>query len=98
METLLEFCKKLNAKKVTKVNGPNGAFISIIKGDDTTMTLPVGKRSQVGTLSEYSILVAENGQAIVTANNYEVAESLDLTTVKAVEKEVANGPQLVGTP
>lgn len=78
MQLLTEFLKEQGAKSASKVSGPNGAFISAVKEDGSTFTLPVGKRSQEGSLADYNVLIAESGQAIATVNNYEVQESVDL--------------------
>lgn len=79
MQTLLDYAKSLNAKSLSKVSGPNGAFISIVLSDGGKITLPVGKRSQAGKLSEYNILIAsDTNQAIATVNHYEEVEMLQL--------------------
>ena len=81
--TLFDFVKEMKDKKsdkisLKKVEGPNGAFISITKANGEISTLPIGKKSQGGTLDEYNILIAEDGQAICTINNYEDGEELTL--------------------
>ena len=80
METtkLIDYVKAQGAVKLVKMQGPNGAFISCEKADGTKFTMPVGKKSQGNSLVEYNVLVAENGQAIATANNYSVAEEITL--------------------
>lgn len=78
MKKLITYAKELGAKSISKVNGPAGAFISMVMADDSRMTLPVGKRSQAGKLDEYNILIAENGQAIATVNSYETVETVEL--------------------
>lgn len=78
MQNLLEFLKAQGAVKAVKVNGPNGAFISATKANNSSFTLPIGKKSQEGKLSDYNVLIAENGTAIATVNNYEVAEEVTL--------------------
>lgn len=76
---LIEFLKERNAKSVKKVTGPNGAFLSIIEKDGEVTTMPIGKKSQDGTLSEYNVLIAdEDGQAIATINNYQDGETMEL--------------------
>ena len=78
METLLNYAKGLGAKALDKVQGPNGAFISMTMSDGGKKTLPVGRKSQNGTLREYNILVTEDGQAIATVNEYKTSESISL--------------------
>ena len=78
MKKLITYAKELGAKSISKVNGPNGAFISMVMSDDSKMRLPVGKRSQAGKLDEYNILIADGGQAIATINSYETAETITL--------------------
>ena len=76
--SLISHLKDLGAKTAEKVVGPNGAFISYEMPDGTKGTLPVGKKSQEGKLAEYNVLIAENGQAIVTVNQYNVTDSMEL--------------------
>jgi hypothetical protein len=76
METLFSYAKSNGAKSLDKVVGPNGAFISMKMIDGTTKTLPVGGKSQNGKLSEYNILITDDGQAIATVNEYKTAESV----------------------
>ncbi len=77
MQSLVEYAKALGAKSLNKVNGPNGAFISIVMKDGNKITLPVGKKSQAGSLSEYNILVTtDTNQAIATVNHYEEVEAM----------------------
>ena len=76
--TLIEFLKDKGAKSVKKVTGPNGAFLSIVEKDGEITTMPIGKKSQDGTLSEYNVLIAEDGQAIATVSNYQDGESMEL--------------------
>lgn len=75
---LIQFAKNQGATKMSKVVGEKGAFISCTKADGTTFTLPVGKRSQTGKLSEYNVLIAANGQAIATVNSYVTEEEITL--------------------
>jgi len=75
---LIEFLKERNAKSVKKVTGPNGAFLSIIEKDGEVTTMPIGKKSQDGTLSEYNVLISDDGQAIATINNYQDGETMEL--------------------
>ena len=82
MKSLINFAKEKGAINISKVNGPNGAFISLTLRDNTKMTLPVGKRSQAGTISEYNILIAsDTNQAIATVNHYEEVETFSLETI-----------------
>ena len=80
METLklVEHVKAQGAVKMRKVLGPNGAFVSCEKADGTKFTLPIGKKSQEGDLREYNVLIADNGQAIATINNYVQGEEITL--------------------
>lgn len=75
---LIEFLKERKAKSVKKVTGPNGAFLSIIEKDGEVTTMPIGKKSQEGTLSEYNVLISDDGQAIATINNYQDGETMKL--------------------
>ncbi len=75
---LIEFLKERKAKSVKKVTGPNGAFLSIIEKDGEVTTMPIGKKSQDGTLSEYNVLISDDGQAIATINNYQDGETMKL--------------------
>jgi len=75
---LIEFLKERNAKSVKKVTGPNGAFLSIVEEDGEVTTMPIGKKSQDGTLSEYNVLISDDGQAIATINNYQDGETMKL--------------------
>jgi len=80
MKKLLEYLQDAGAKFIRKVSGPNGAFISYTTdswdNSDSIFTLPVGKRSQNGKLSEYNVLITDEGQAIATVNEYETVEEL----------------------
>ncbi len=78
MKKLITYAKELGAKSISKVNGPNGAWIAITMPDSSVTKLPVGKRSQAGKLDEYNILIADNGQAIATVNSYETVETIEL--------------------
>ena len=75
---LIEFLKERKAKSVKKVTGPNGAFLSITEKDGEVTTMPIGKKSQEGTLSEYNVLISDDGQAIATINNYQDEETMEL--------------------
>tara|TARA_R110002020_G_scaffold78287_1_gene196968 strand:- start:850 stop:1086 length:237 start_codon:yes stop_codon:yes gene_type:complete len=77
MKKLITYLKELGASTVKLIHGPNGAFIVyIVNGQEHK--LPVGKKSQAGTLSEFNILIAEDGQAIATVNQYKQVEELEL--------------------
>ena len=78
METLLNYAKSLGAVKLQKVVGPKGAFISLTNPDQTRFTLPVGGKSQNGSLADYKILMLEGGQAMCTVNEYHVADEVTL--------------------
>ena len=78
MKNLIEYLKEQGCVTAQVVAGPNGKFISGIKADGSKITLPVGKKSQNGTLAEFNVLITEEGQAIATVNHYEVAESMAL--------------------
>jgi hypothetical protein len=75
---LLTFLRQQGATTASKVVGPKGAFISYAtkKG---TFTLPVGKKSQAGTLAEFNIVFGEkDNQPIATISDYSVEETLSL--------------------
>ncbi len=78
MEKLTVYAKAQGAVSMQKVVGPRGAFISCKKANDESFTIPVGKRSQNGSLQTYNILMTTDGQAIATVNEYKVAESVEL--------------------
>lgn len=78
MKSLLVYLKEQGAVKAQVVKGPNGAFISATKGDGSKFTLPVGKKSQGGRLAEMNVLITDDGQAIATANMYEVTQEVAL--------------------
>ena len=75
---LITFLRQQGAVTASKVVGPNGAFISYETKKGAKETLPVGKKSQAGTLSEYKVLIADDGQPIATMNDYSVEETLSL--------------------
>ena len=78
MKKLITHLKELGATgTVNLVNGPNGAFISYSINNEKH-TMPVGKRSQQGTLESFNVLITEDGTAIATVNHYEEVESLEL--------------------
>lgn len=81
---LTDYLKERGAKKASIISGPNGDFISAVKEDLSVFTLPVGKRSQAGTLAEMNVLITEDKNnpgeevAIATMNNYEVVDEITL--------------------
>ena len=76
--TLMDYLRSQGAKQASKVNGPNGAFISVRYNDDSSQTIPVGKKSQSGTLQEFQAFQTEDGNIIATINLYQEEESVDL--------------------
>ena len=77
MEKLTEYLKELGASSCRLVSGPNGRFISYtVNGKQST--LPVGGKSQNGTLAEFNVLITDDGQPIATVNHYEEVEELEL--------------------
>jgi len=76
--TLAVYGKENGAIKLEKIVGPSGAFISFTKADDSTFTVPCGKKSQVGRLSEYRLFETGSPECeyVATVNNYEVEEEL----------------------
>ena len=78
MTKLIAHLKSIGATgKVNLINGPNGAFISYSINNEQH-TMPIGKRSQQGTLETFNVLITEDGTAIATVNHYEEVESLEL--------------------
>ena len=77
MKKLIDYLKEIGASTVKLIHGPNGAFIAYTIGDKEH-TMPVGKRSQAGTLREFNVIIAEDGQPIATVNQYKVAETVAL--------------------
>lgn len=84
MKKLTDYLKERGANKAELVNGPNGDFISAKRPDGSVFTLPVGKKSQQGTLNEMNVLMVEDDTrpgeeiAIATMNNYEVVDTVEL--------------------
>lgn len=76
--TLIQHAKGLGAVKIEKVKGPNGAFMSLLLADGKKVTMPIGKKSQEGKVADYKVLIADNGTAIATTNNYSTEEAVDL--------------------
>lgn len=85
MKTLIQHCQEIGATKLTKVMGPNGAFLSYIKADGSKGTIPVGGNSQNGKLAEYKILMTDDGVAIATVNEYKAVETLELNPAEVKE-------------
>ena len=77
MEKLIDYLKNLGASTVKLVHGPNGAFIVYTIGSKEH-TIPVGKKSQAGTLREFNVLIADDGQPIATVNQYKDVETVAL--------------------
>ena len=77
MEKLIDYLKNLGASTVKLVHGPNGAFIAYNIGGKEHH-IPVGKKSQAGTLREFNVLIAEDGQPIATVNQYKDVETIAL--------------------
>lgn len=80
---LIDFLKERGATNVSKVNGPNGAFLSVTNADGTTSSMPIGNKSKDGKLAEYQVLATQDkvtGETIhiATVNSYETVESLAL--------------------
>lgn len=77
MKNLIEYLKEQGCITASVVAGPNGKFISATKQNGDKLTMPVGKKSQNGTLAEFNVLIAEDTkQAIATVNHYEEIETL----------------------
>ena len=77
MKKLIAYLKELGASSVQLIHGPNGAFIVYHIGANKH-TMPVGSKSQAGTLREFNVLITEDGQAIATVNQYKQVEELEL--------------------
>jgi hypothetical protein len=88
MKKLVDYLREKNAVSVDLVKGPNGDFISATMADGQRFTLPVGKKSQNGRLSEMNVIFAEDGGVIATMNNYSVSETLDLLAVGVTSEAV----------
>ena len=78
-QSLIEYAKAQGAVSLDKVRGPNGAFISLVDADGGKTTLPIGKKSQDGSLADYKILITDDGQAIATVNSYSNVETMELS-------------------
>ena len=81
MKKLKVWASEQGATSLSKVNGPNGAFISMTFADGSKKTIPCGKRSQNGTLDTYNVLETDDKNFIATVNEYKVAETIALTSV-----------------
>ena len=77
MKNLLEYLKELGASTARLVSGPNGRFVSYTI-DGKQSTLPVGGKSQNGTLAEFNAFELEDGTVIATVNHYEQVEEVEL--------------------
>ena len=77
MKKMIQYLKELGASKCTLVSGPNGRFVRYTIGTEQS-TLPVGKKSQNGTLEEFNVLITEDGTAIATVNHYEDVQEVEL--------------------
>ena len=80
---LVDFLRSQGCKSVDKINGPNGAFLSVTNADGTTSTMPIGNKSKDGKIADYEVLHTtdkETGQPMViaTLSQYETTESLEL--------------------
>ena len=75
---LTEYLVSQDCISARKIVGPNGAFISATRKDDTVITLPVGHKSQNGKLNEYNVFVTEDGTAIATVSEYKEIEQIEL--------------------
>ncbi len=79
MKKLIEYLKEQGCITASIVAGPNGKFISATKENGDKLTMPVGKKSQNGTLAEFNVLIADDTkQAIATVNHYEEIETLSI--------------------
>ena len=80
--TLAEYAKSVGATSISKVDGPNGNFLSVHYADKASTTLPIGGNSQHGKLSEYRLLEVDDNENpgttiyIATANEYKTVETL----------------------
>ena len=77
MQKLIDYLRELGASSCKLVDGPNGRFIRYTIGEEQS-TLPVGGKSQNGTLAEFNVLITEDGTAIATVNHYEDVEEMEL--------------------
>lgn len=81
---LTDYLKERGAISAELVAGPHGDFVSAKMADNSTFTLPVGKKSQAGNLVEMNVLITEDKNnpgaevAIATMNNYETLDTITL--------------------
>lgn len=82
---LTAYLKDRNVHHAELVAGPNGDFISAKDAEDKVLfTMPVGKRSQAGNLTEMNVLITPDKNnpnqevAIATMNNYETLDTITL--------------------
>ena len=80
---LIEYLKSIGASTCKLVSGPNGRFVSYTV-DGVVSTLPVGKKSQNGSLAEFNALEAEDGTVIATVNTYKDVEELELAQERGI--------------
>lgn len=95
MQTLIDYAKAQGAVSVKKVTGPNGAFIAMTLTNGEDLTIPVGKKSQTGSLRDFNVLIADDGQAIATVNLYETEEELSFEQPKAVKANGTKGARAI---
>lgn len=82
--SLKDYLVAQGAVKVDKVIGPNGAFLSASDAKGVQVcTIPVGKKSQGASLSEYRLLHTQDSttgepMVVATASQYETAETMSL--------------------
>ena len=74
---LINYLKEQGASSCRLVSGPNGRFVSYTIGTEQ-LTLPVGGKSQNGTLAEFNAFTTADGTVIATVNHYEQVEELEL--------------------
>ena len=84
MKKLVKHAQEIGATSMSKVSGPRGAFISFTMADGSKQTIPVGKRSQNGTLEAYNVLETADHNFIATVNEYKVAQTLAISVAKEV--------------
>lgn len=85
---------KENIAEVNKMEGDNGAWISIVLKNGDRHALPVSKKeaSQEANINDYNIFIADDGAAICTISSVQqVVGSLDFgddEQVTASEKDM----------
>ena len=80
---LIEYLKNRYFISVTKIIGPDGAYISAKKRKmhkqmQYEELFPIDKCSQNGRLNEYRIITLKDGSVIATINDYIETETLSL--------------------